>query len=81
MTKYLFEDIFQKFRRFFNTIENKESRFLYDVAFGFMPRKFEPTDEDHLIYDEEDEVPEMYFVLEGTVGIAYSLIANGISRK
>lgn len=81
MTKYLFADIFQKFRRFFNTTENKESRFLYDIAFGFMPRKFEPTEEDKIIYDEEDEVSEMYFILEGTVAIGYSLIANGISRK
>lgn len=46
-----------------------------------MPRKFEPTEEDKIIYDEEEEVPEMYFVIEGQVGIGYSLIANGISRK
>ncbi|CDW87085.1 cation channel family protein [Stylonychia lemnae] len=66
---------------FFNTQENRESRFLYDVSFGFMPRKFEPTEEDKIIYDEEEEVPEMYFIVEGQIGIGYSLIANGISRK
>jgi hypothetical protein len=81
MTQYLYEDIFKKFRAFFNPTENKESRFLYDVSFGFMPWRFEPTDDDRIIYDEEDEVPEMYFILEGIVGIGYSLIANGISRK
>jgi len=81
MTNYLFEDLFYKFRMFFNTQENRESRFLYDVSFGFMPRKFEPTEEDKIIYDEEEEVPEMYFIIEGQVGIGYSLIANGISRK
>jgi hypothetical protein len=73
MTKYLFEDIFRKFYRFFNYSENKESRFLYDVAFGFMPRRFEPTDEDKIIYDEEDDVSEMYFILEGTIGVGYNL--------
>ena len=81
MTNYLFEDILYKFRMFFHTNENRESRFLYDVSFGFMPRRFEPTEEDRIIYDEEEEVPEMYFIVEGTVGIGYSLIANGISKR
>jgi hypothetical protein len=81
MTNYLFEDIFYKFRVFFNTQENRESRFLYDIAFGFMPRRFEPTEDDKIIYDEEDEVPELYFVIDGVVGIAYSLISNGLTKK
>lgn len=39
-----------------------------------MPRKFETTDEDRIIYDEEDEVSEMYFILEGTVGVGYNMM-------
>lgn len=81
MTDYLFRDIFRIFRGFFHTSENRESRFLYDVSFGFLPRKFEFNEEDQIIYDEEEEVPEMYFILEGSLGIGYSLIANGISKK
>ncbi|CAI2360541.1 unnamed protein product [Moneuplotes crassus] len=73
MTNYLFQDIFYKFKEFFNTYENIESKFLYDVSFGFMPRKFE---ENELIYDEEDEVPEIYFILEGTVGVGFRLPGN-----
>ena len=46
-----------------------------------MPRRFEPTDEDKIIYDEEEEVPEMYFITEGIIGIAFSLIANGFVNK
>jgi hypothetical protein len=46
-----------------------------------MPRKFEPIEDDKIIYDEEDEVSEMYFILEGTIGIGYSLISNGFSKK
>jgi len=46
-----------------------------------MPRNFEPTDDDKIIYDEEEEVPEMYFILEGVIGIAFSLIANGFTNK
>ena len=39
-----------------------------------MPRKFETTDEDRIIYDEEDEVSEMYFILEGTIGVGYNMM-------
>ena len=42
-----------------------------------MPRKFEATDEDRIIYDEEDEVKEMYFILEGTVGVGYNMLSLG----
>ena len=81
MTVYLFSDVFRHFSRFFNVNSPKETRFLYDVAFGFMPRKFEPNEEDQIIYDEEDEVPEMYFITEGIVGVGFSLIANGYTKK
>lgn len=57
---------------------DNETKFLYDIAFGFMPRKFECLhEEDKIIYDEEEEVPEMYFITEGIVGIGFSLISNG----
>jgi len=47
-----------------------------------MPRKFDHTDdEDKIIYDEEEEVSEMYFMSEGLIGVAFSLIANGILKK
>lgn len=46
-----------------------------------MPRKFEPTDEDKVIYDEEEEVIEMYLILEGAIEIAFSLISNGMREK
>jgi hypothetical protein len=70
MISYLFHDIFFKFRQFFKTFENRDSKFLYDIAFGFMPRKFE---EGEIIYDEDDEVPEMYFIIDGEVGVGYRL--------
>jgi len=86
MTVYLFSDIFKQFQRFFVLDSEKDTRFLYDIAFGFMPRKFEACDEeskieDQIIYDEEEEVPEMYFVTEGIVGIGFSLVANGYGSK
>lgn len=68
---YLFDDIFYNFRFFFNPQANKDSKFLYDVAFGLKPRHFSEKEEENVIYDEEEEVLEMYFILNGLVGIGY----------
>lgn len=52
------------------------------MAFGFMPRKFDcNSKEDSIIYDEEDDVSEMYFILSGVFGIGFSLNANGITKQ
>jgi hypothetical protein len=83
LTTYIFEDVFHKFMHFFKTRERKESKFLYDISFGFMPRYFNPNldNEDKIIYGEEDEVPEMYFCLEGKVGIGFSMFARAFESK
>ena len=70
MIHYLFDDIFHNFRFFFNTQKYKDSKFLYDISFGLKPRRFEANDDEKLIYDEEDEVSEMYFIQEGTVSVS-----------
>ena len=70
---YLFDDIFYNFRIFFNPQKYKESKFLYDVAYGLMPRNFSCKPEENVIYDEEEEVLEMYFITAGTVGVGYHL--------
>lgn len=44
------------------------------------PRKFDANEDDKLIYDEEDEVSEMYFIIEGTVGIGYYIFSQGLSK-
>lgn len=67
MTNYLFEDVFWHFRMFFDTKKYKDHKFLYEVAFHFMPRKFENTEIDSLIYAPDDDVPEMYFIMSGKV--------------
>ena len=46
-----------------------------------MPRKFEATEEDQIIYDEEDEVTEMYFITEGIIGVGFNLVSNGYARN
>ena len=75
MTSYIFQDIFTTFKFFFKSSQdaNREQKFLYDVSQGFLPRNFNPNQdpEDAIIYDEEDEVPEMYFCLEGIISVGY----------
>jgi hypothetical protein len=78
MIVYLFSDVYREYSRFFNVDLPEENNFLYDISFGFMPRKFEPTEEDRIIYDEEEEVSEMYFISEGSIEIAFSLIGKGM---
>jgi hypothetical protein len=69
---YLFDDVFYNFRFFFNPQKNKDSKFLRDIAFGLKPRAFSDNEnEDSVIYDEEAEVLEMYFILVGTVGVGF----------
>ena len=64
MTNYLFDDLLIKVKLVFKTYENRDSKFLYDICFGFLPRYFDPNEkEDKIIYDEESDVPEMYFGL------------------
>lgn len=53
---------------------------MYDISFGLKPRKFDANEDDKLIYDEEDEVSEMYFIIEGTVGIGYYIFSQGLSK-
>ena len=79
MTVYLWQDIFLKFRRFFQVDTDDELEFLYDISFGFLPRHFLPNDDDRIIYDEEQEVHEMYFIEEGIIGVAFSLITKGFA--
>ena len=37
-----------------------------------LPRRFQNTEEDRVIYEEFQEVDELYFVLEGFIGIGFS---------
>ena len=79
MTMYLFSDIFKQFRKFFKVESARELKFLYDCAFGFMPRKFEDNSDDRVIYDEEEDVLEMYFFTEGVIGVGYTLVTRPIT--
>lgn len=73
---YLFDDVISRYKYFFNTEENKNSLFLYDISFGLKPIKFkfDNNEDDVLILDEENEVSDFYFIQTGSVGIGYYLM-------
>ena len=73
--------MFYNFRFFFNPQKNKESKFLYDVAFGLKPRHFSEKEDENVIYDEEEEVLEMYFITQGQVGIGYHMYQQPLEKK
>ena len=73
--RYLFKDIFDMHSRFFYSRSRPnmraDSEFLTDIAKGLMPRLFiadHPSDK--VIYEEDQEVSEMYFINQGFIGIA-----------
>lgn len=83
---YLFDDVFYNFREFFCHIPAKgkkfaptprDSKFLYEVAFGLKPRKFHAKNDEDLIYEEEEEVAEMYFITSGEVAVGFSTYLAG----
>lgn len=73
MVHYLLDDVFFNFRLFFAPQKVKDTKFLYDIAFGIKPRHFSAGEEENVIYDEEDEVLEMYFITSGSIGVGYHL--------
>lgn len=81
MLQYIFDDVLHKFRIFFNTTKNIDSKFLYDISFGLKPRQFLPDDSTSMIYDEEDEVSEMYLIDSGIVGIGFYLMSQDDKKR
>ena len=49
-----------------------DANFVYEVAFGFLPRQFKNTPEDRYILEEEGDVTEIYFIMKGEWAIAFN---------
>lgn len=50
---------------------------LCSLSYGFHPRVFFANEEDRMIYDENQEVAELYFIKEGLIGIGFSQLSSG----
>ena len=80
MTNFLFLDIIKRnsFQNFFDVGSQFDSNFVYQVAFGFMPRRFENTPDDRFILNEEGDVTEIYFIVKGEWAIGYNSHENNV---
>lgn len=74
MCKFLFQDIFSMsaFKSFFRAGSDLNSNFLYEIAFGFMPRQFKANEKERYLYEEEQDVTEVYFIIQGDYAIAFN---------
>jgi hypothetical protein len=74
MCKFLFQDIITSpaFKSFFKMGKEFDPNFLFEIAFGFLPRQFKNTPEDRYMYEEELDVTEIYFILKGDWAIAFN---------
>jgi len=80
MTHFLFDDIINRpsFRNFFRIGREFDTNFVYQVAFGFMPRHFEANSKDRYIFNEEGDVTEIYFIVQGEWAIGYNSHENNV---
>jgi hypothetical protein len=71
---YVFADIFMNNQRLFTVTIMKNTEFLYAMSRGMVPRFFLAEDpEDSIIYEEEQEVSEMFFIIDGFVGVGFQV--------
>ena len=80
MCKFLFEDIIGNpaFQAFFRPGREFDTNFVYAVSFGFMPRRFMNNKDDRYILEEEGDVTEIYFIVNGEWAIGYNSFRNNV---
>lgn len=71
---YMFIDVVKSNQRFFAPVVNlKNEDFIYSCCIGLIPRNYDDTDDDSkIIFMEDQEVNEIFFILEGVIGIGFS---------
>lgn len=80
MTQYIFTDVFNSNPGFFTKELLNNPNFLEDLCFGLMPRRFLTGDQnDRIIYEDEDQVAEMYFITKGFVAVAINEFRSKLS--
>jgi hypothetical protein len=74
----MFADVFNKtaFQSFFRLGREFDKSFAYQVTFGFMPRQFEDNSQDRYILEEEGDVTEIYFIMQGKWAVAFDSFAK-----
>lgn len=72
LSEYLFCDINLHSKRLLTDDIQNDKEFMAEFTKGFMPRRFMDVGDDRIIYEEEQEVAEMYFITKGFIGIGYN---------
>ena len=81
VTNYLFKDLFDTFVYFFAAELKKDQKFLYALSQGLIPRRFDCTcQSDKILYDEGQEVAELYFITSGLTGFAVNQMPDKIHK-
>jgi hypothetical protein len=77
---YLFKELFDSFTFFLQPEISADQKFLFALSRGLMPRRFDAIENDKIIYEENQEVAEMYFVMKGFIGYAVNQLSDKISQ-
>ena len=78
---YLFKELFDTFSFFLQPEISLDQNFLFALSRGLMPRRFDANDQaDRIIYEENQEVAEMYFVMQGFIGYAVNQLSDKINQ-
>ena len=80
IVEYFWYDIFAKFNNFllYRKYKNVYYKFYYELSFLLMPRLFS---KDEIIYNANEEVEELYLIMEGIVSMGMHEYKNIIHHK
>ena len=80
LVEYFWYDIFVKYNNFllYRKYRNVYYKYYYELSFLMMPRLFA---KDEIIYNADEEVEELYLIMEGVVSMGYNKYKNIIHHK
>ena len=80
LVEYFWYDIFAKYNNFllYRKYKNVYYKYYYEISFLLMPRLFY---KDEIIYNADEEVEELYLIMEGVVSMGYNKYKNIIHHK
>ena len=80
LVEYFWHDIFSRYNNFFlyKKFKNVYYKYYYELSFLLMPRLFSKNE---IIYKEEEEVEELYLIMDGLASIGFRKFKNIIHHQ
>ena len=80
LVEYFWYDIFSKYNNFllYRKYRDVYYKYYYELSFLLMPRFYS---KDEMIYNADEEVEELYLIMDGIVSMGYSKYKNIIHHK